>query len=46
MPVLETSNHKTWSDWFDLEEGQFYKIQGYQMQYTGGESFTVAVEFE
>lgn len=34
------------SDWIALEEGGFYKIEGFLMEYSGSDHFTVSVEFE
>ena len=34
------------SDWIALEEGEFYKIEGFMMEYTGSDHYTVSVEFE
>ena len=34
------------SDWIELEEGEFYKIEGFLLEYDGSDHFTVSVEFE
>jgi len=34
------------SDWVALTEGEFYKIEGYLMEYSGDDHFTVSVEYE
>ena len=34
------------SDWVALTEGEFYKMEGYMMEYSGDDHFTVSVEYE
>ena len=34
------------SDWVSLTEGEFYKVEGYAMEWSGGDHFTVSVEYE
>ena len=34
------------SDWVALTEGEFYKVEGYMMEYSGDDHFTVSVEYE
>lgn len=45
-PVDPDSGHQYISDWLDLEEGEYYKIDGYHMEWTGSDHFTVSVEYE
>ena len=42
----EDSSSQYISEWISLEEGEFYKIEGFLMEYTGNDHFTVSVEFE
>ena len=39
-------SHKYISDWIALEAGEFYKIEGYAMEWSGSDHFTTSVEFE
>ena len=39
-------SHQYISDWVDLAAGEFYKIEGYAMEWSGNDHFTVSVEFE
>ena len=42
----EDSSHQYQSEWIAMEGGEFYAIEGFALQYTGGDHFTVSVEFE
>lgn len=34
------------SEWIAMEEGGFYSIEGFMLEYTGDDHFTVSVEYE
>ena len=34
------------SDWIALTEGEFYRMEGYLLEYSGSDHFTVSVEYE
>lgn len=34
------------SDWIELEEGEYYKMNGYHFEWSGEDHFTVSVEYE
>lgn len=34
------------SAWIAMEEGEYYSIEGFMMEYTGNDHFTVSVEYE
>ena len=43
----ETSDSSQYiSEWIALAEGEFYKIEGYMMEYSSSDHFTVSVEYE
>jgi hypothetical protein len=44
-PGEEDSNQYQ-SDWIPMEEGEFYSIEGFMLEYSSGDHFTVSVEFE
>lgn len=46
MPPEADSSSQYISDWIALEAGEFYHIEGYHMEWSGGDHFSVAVEFE
>jgi hypothetical protein len=46
MPNDPESSNVHQSNWTDLNAGEFYKIEGYAMEWSGSDHFTVAVEFE
>ena len=46
MPNVEGSTTQHKSDWIDLTIGEYYKIEGYQIEWSGNDHFTVAVEYE
>ena len=46
MPNVEGSSTQHKSDWIDLTIGEYYKIEGYQIEWNGGDHFTAAVEYE
>jgi hypothetical protein len=42
----DVDSHQYISDWIDLAAGEFYKIEGYAMEWSGTDHFTASVEFE
>ena len=42
----DPSGNKPISDWIDLVEGEYYQLQGYIIEWGGGDHYSVAVEFE
>ena len=46
VPPEEDSSNQYISDWIALEKDEFYQIEGYHMEWTGNDHFSVAVEFE
>jgi hypothetical protein len=46
LPNVEGSTTVHQSNWTDLTAGEYYKIEGYHMEYSGDDHFTAAVEFE
>ena len=41
-----TSTSQYITDWISLTEGEFYKIEGFMMEYTNSDHFTVSVEYQ
>ena len=46
MVPSEESISQYQSEWIPMEAGEFYKIEGFQMEYGTNDHFTVSVEFE
>ena len=46
MPNIEGSTTVHKSEWIDLTIGEYYKIEGYQIEWNGGDHFTAVVEYE
>ena len=44
-PEEEASNQYQ-SEWIAMEEGEFYSIEGFMLEYTGSDHFTVSMEYE
>lgn len=46
LTPAEDSSNQYQSEWIAMEEGQFYAIEGFMLEYSSGDHFTVSVEFE
>ena len=46
IPPPEDQGHSYISEWIELTEGEFYRMEGYTMEWSGSDHFTAAVEFE
>ena len=46
MPNIEGSTTVHKSEWIDLTIGEYYKIEGYQIEWSGSDHFTAVVEYE
>ena len=46
VPPEESDSHNYISEWIALEEGEYYRMEGYFMEFNGSDFFTVSVEYE
>lgn len=46
MTPEEGHSNQYQSEWIALEEGEFYMIEGFMLEYTGSDHFTVSMEYE
>ena len=46
MTPQNTDSNQYISAWVALTKGEFYKIEGYMIEWGGADHFTVSVEFE